>query len=295
MRIALTGATGFIGRNLTRALEARGDELRILTRFPGGRPGHYAWGPTAAPPNTAALEGCEAVIHMAGEPVAQRWTGAAKQRIRDSRVLGTRHLVESLGALAERPRVLVCASAIGYYGSRGDEILTEDSAPGSDFLAESCVAWEAEARAAEQLGVRVARARIGIVLGKGGGALEKMLPPFKAGLGGRLGHGRQWMSWIHVDDLVRLLLWALEQPGVSGAVNATAPNPVINTEFTRDLAAVLRRPALFPVPAMALKLLYGEMSEVLLGSQRVVPAAAQALGFEFRYPLLRGALENLLS
>jgi hypothetical protein len=195
--------------------------------------------------------------------------------------------------LTAKPRVLVCASAIGYYGSRGDETLAEDSAPGSDFLAETCIAWEKEAQAAEALGMRVVRLRIGIVLDRRGGALQRMLPPFRMGAGGKLGSGRQWMSWIHIDDLIGLFRLAMDKP-LQGAINGVAPSPVVNAEFTKTLAAALHRPALFPVPGFGLKLLFGDMAEMLLGSQRVAPRAAEAAGYAWRFPELQPALADLL-
>jgi uncharacterized protein (TIGR01777 family) len=225
--------------------------------------------------------------------VGQRWTVEAKQRIRESRVVGTRKLVEALATLPRRPEALICASAIGYYGSRGDEILTESSAPGSGFLPEVCVAWEREAQAAEALGIRVVRVRTGVVLAAGGGALARMLPPFRMGVGGRLGSGRQWMSWIHLEDMAALFRFAVESQ-VRGALNGVAPHAVTNSEFTRELAHALGRPAVFPVPEFALRLLFGEMAEVLLASQRVAPGAAQAAGFRFRFPQLAPALAGLL-
>ena len=245
-----------------------------------------------APP-AESLREADAVIHLAGEPLAQRWTAEAKRRIRESRVAGTRNLVEALAALPRRPEALICASAIGYYGSRGDEVLTESSAPGSGFLPEVCVAWEREAQAAEAFGMRVVRVRTGLVLDAGGGALVRMLPPFRMGVGGRLGSGRQWMSWIHLEDLAALFQFAVESQ-VRGPLNAVAPNPVTNSDFTRELARALRRPAVFPVPGFALRLLFGEMADVLLASQRVAPGAAEAAGFRFRFPQLAPALEGLL-
>jgi uncharacterized protein (TIGR01777 family) len=233
------------------------------------------------------------VIHLAGENVAQRWTAEARRRIRDSRVESTRNLVRALAKLERKPGVLVCASAVGYYGSRGDETLTEASAPGAGFLPDVCVAWEREAQAAEALGIRVVRMRTGVALDPRGGALKKLLPVFRMGAGGRLGDGRQWMPWIHLDDLAALFVFVLENP-VAGPVNAVAPQPVSNADFTRELALALHRPALLPVPALALRLLLGEMSEVLLASQRVVPQAAEAAGFRFRFPELGGALRDLL-
>jgi hypothetical protein len=251
----------------------------------------------SAIPRGAALPTCDAIVNLAGEPIAQRWTEAVKKRIYDSRVEGTRRLISAISMQAQRPSVLVCASAVGIYGSRGDEILTEKSAPGSGFLPHVVVDWEASARTAEALGIRVISLRFGVVLGHGG-ALAKLLTPFRLGAGGRLGSGRQWMSWIHIDDVVSLILLALENATgapLQGAVNATSPQPVTNAEFTRILAAALHRPAFFPVPAFALKLAFGEMSQALLDSQRALPAAAQAAGFHFQYPDLPAAVENILA
>jgi uncharacterized protein (TIGR01777 family) len=277
MNIAISGASGFIGRHLLKILAAAGHSPRALSRH--------------AP--AESLREADVVIHLAGEPVAQRWTSAAKQRIRDSRVAGTHNLVETMATLPRRPEALICASAIGYYGSRGDEVLTESSAPGSGFLPEVCVAWEREAQAAEAFGIRVVRMRTGVVLAAGGGALQRMLPPFRMGVGGRLGTGRQWMSWIHLEDLGALFQFAVESR-VRGPLNAVAPISVSNSEFTRELAHALRRPALFPVPEFVLGLLFGEMADVLLDSQRVVPGAAEAAGFRFRFPQLAPALAGLL-
>jgi uncharacterized protein (TIGR01777 family) len=228
-------------------------------------------------------------VNLAGEPVAQRWTAAARERISNSRIQGTRSLVAALRK--HPPQVLVSASAVGYYGSRGDEILTEDSAPSSDFLGQLAFGWEQEAHAAEQFGVRVVAPRIGVVLGRGG-ALAQMLLPFRLGVGGRLGTGKQWMSWIALDDLVSLIEFAIEDAALTGPVNAVAPNPVTNAIFTRALAAALHRPAIFPVPAFALKILFGEMSQILLGGQRVIPQKALRAGFPFRYAELGEALRQ---
>ena len=277
MIIAVTGSSGFIGRRLTERLRAEGHTVREIS---------LRRGPVIVPV-------CHAVVHLAGEPVAQRWTRSARDRIRNSRVEGTKSLVK---ALSERPPpVLISASAIGYYGSRGDEILTETSKPGGDFLAQVVIGWEREARSAEQFGVRVVPLRFGVVLGRGGGALKKILLPFRLGLGGRLGSGRQWMSWIHLDDLIALIGFAIESAQCTGAMNAVAPHPVTNDEFTHDLARALHRPAVFPVPEFGLKLLYGEMSQVILGSQRVTPEAALQAGFEFRFPELGPALRQIVA
>ena len=271
MNISITGASGFIGRHLVKSLAQAGHSPRALSRH--------------APP-AESLREADAVIHLAGEPVAQRWTAEAKRRIRESRVEGTRNLVAALAALPRRPEALICASAIGYYGSRGDEILTESSAPGSGFLPEVCVAWEREAQAAEAFGMRVVRVRTGLVLDAGGGALVRMLPPFRMGLGGRLGSGRQWMSWIHLEDLAALFQFAVERQ-VRGPLNAVAPYPVTNSDFTRELARTLGRPAVFPVPGFALRLLFGEMADVLLdepagcarrGRGRRIPVSLSAVG-----------------
>ncbi|MGP8244459.1 MAG: TIGR01777 family oxidoreductase [Bryobacteraceae bacterium] len=297
MHIAITGASGLIGRRLVETLLAQGHSLLLLGRKPAQeRPGvsSSVWDPESGLPPADKLRETDAVIHLAGEPVAQRWTAAAKRRIRDSRIVGTRRLVEGLAGLERRPRTLIAASAVCYYGSRGDEILDESARPGSGYLAEVCVGWEREAAAAEELGIRVARIRIGLVLDVGGGALGRMLPAFRLGLGGRLGGGRQWLSWIHVEDLADLFRYVLEN-SLAGAWNGVAPHPVINADFTRVLGQVLRLPAVLPVPEAALRLLFGEMSEILLASQRAVPGAAQSAGFRFRYPELAPALRNLLA
>jgi uncharacterized protein (TIGR01777 family) len=252
-----------------------------------------AWDPTRGQPPAESLRDADAVVHLAGEKVAQRWSADVKNRIRESRVAGTRSLVQALAALPKRPAALVCGSAVGYYGSRGDETLAEDSAPGHDFLAEVCVAWEKEAQAAEAFGMRVVRMRTGVVLDPRGGALERMLPPFKMGAGGKLGDGRQWMSWIHIDDLVGLFRLAIERP-VQGAINGVAPSPVTNADFTKALGATLHRPVVAPMPAFGLKLMFGEMAEVLLASQRAVPRAAESAGYSFRFRELQPALADLL-
>ncbi len=299
MKVLVTGGSGFIGRALCETLAARGDRIVALLRRPAAA-GHLPpgveriqWDASSAPP-PRAFDGVDTVVHLAGESVAQRWTAERKRRLRASRVDGTRNLVTALAALERRPRVLVSASAIGIYGDRGEETVSEESAPGHDFLADVCVAWEEEARQAEALGLRVTLLRIGVVLGEGGGALARMLVPFKLGLGGPIGSGRQWMSWVHRDDVVGCVLHALDQPAATGALNVTAPEPVRNLEFTRTLGAVLRRPTLFPVPGFALRLGFGEMAGVLLGGQRVLPARTTASGYSFRFPALAPALRDIL-
>jgi len=296
MNVTITGATGFVGRRLVGALLDQGHSLHVLGRrrdpsFPAEIK-FFEWNADSEP-SAESLANVDALIHLAGEPVAKRWTREAKVRIRASRVDGTRHLVNALHKQQHRPQVLVSASAIGIYGSRGDEILTETSAPGQGFLSDVASEWENAAMRAETLGIRVVLLRIGVVLGKGG-ALAKMLPPFRFGLGGRICSGRQWMSWIHIDDAAGLIRFSMENSNVRGAVNATAPNPVTNSEFTRELGRALHRPALLAVPAFALKLLFGEMAEVILGSQRVIPKTAQEAGFRFEFPGLRLALANIL-
>jgi len=299
MNVTVTGATGFIGQRLVQALLEDGHGVHALGRKRSGSLPQAVrfseWGSTHAEPPHKSLASADAVVHLVGETVAQRWTPEVKQRIRSSRVDGTGNLVGALSKQSHRPQVLVCASAIGYYGSRGDEVLTETSNPGSDFLAQVVADWEQAGEKAEALGIRVVPLRFGMVLGKDGGALAKMLLPFRLGLGGRLASGHQWMSWIHVEDVIGLIRFALEKSAIRGPLNATAPNPVTNAEFTQELAAALHRPAVFPVPRFALKLLFGEMAEVILGSQRVVPKAAQSAGFRFHYPELPEALAHLLS
>jgi uncharacterized protein (TIGR01777 family) len=297
VNIAITGASGLIGRRILSLLGRRGHALRVLSRranvivSPGVE--RSLWDPRGGEPLEAALRDADAVIHLAGENVAQRWTAPVKRRILESRVTGTRALVRAMASLPRPPATLICASAVGYYGSRGDEALTEAAAPGEGFLAEVCVAWEREALAAQALGVRVVRMRVGVALDPRGGALGRILLPFRWGLGGPLGDGRQWMPWIHVEDLAELFRFAVETP-VEGAVNAVSPNPVENSVFTRELGHTLRRPALLPVPKFALRALFGEMAEVLLASQRVIPQAAVSAGFQFRFPNLGPALADLL-
>ncbi len=315
MRVTVTGATGLIGPRLVAALRARGHEVTALSRDPDRarkqledrrRPPAWTdtppgalraarWDLLSEPAPADALGGRDAVVHLAGENVAQRWTASAKRAILDSRVTGTKHLVQGLAALdRDRPRVLVSASAIGYYGPRGDEPIDEETRGGADFLARVCNAWEAEARAAEELQMRVAMVRTGVVLDPDGGALAKMLPPFKLGVGGPVAGGRQYISWIHADDLVGIMLAAVDGEQWRGPINATAPEPQRNSDFSKALGRALHRPSLLPVPGAALRLMYGEMAEIVTGGARVLPAKALVLGYEFRYPKLDSALRAAL-
>jgi uncharacterized protein (TIGR01777 family) len=295
MKLIVTGGTGFIGRSLCQALAATGHELVVLTRNPRSstspRLRYVGWQPGSAGAWVRGVDGADGIAHLAGESlVARRWTAEQKARILTSRVGTTNALVEAISKAQHKPAVLVSASAIGYYGPHGDEILSEEAPPGSDFLATLCQQWERAAQAAQGFGVRVVRLRIGLVLARDGGALAKMLPPFRWGLGGPLGSGRQWVSWIHRDDLINLFRWALEDSRVAGILNATAPNPVTMREFAKTLGRVLHRPAMAPVPAFVLRLMFGEMAQMLLTGQRVVPDAATRLGYQFTYPRLVEAL-----
>ena len=287
-RIAITGASGFVGAALVPFLTTGGHEVRGIGRGAGA---DIRWDPTRGTLDATRLEGVDAVIHLAGENVGARWTAARRRAIVESRVRGTRLLAEACARCTVKPEVLVSASAIGIYGVRGDEWLDESSALGDDFLAEVGQAWEAATAPARDAGIRVVHLRIGIVLNPAGGALGKMLLPFQLGVGGRLGSGRQWMSWISREDLVGAIHHALQTPSLQGPVNAVAPAPVTNAEFTRVLARVLRRPAIAPVPAVALRALFGEMAQgTVLASQRVRPAALEASGFRFQHPTLEEAL-----
>jgi uncharacterized protein (TIGR01777 family) len=303
VRVTVTGASGLIGSALVAELRRHATEVTILSRDPSRMPetpGVEAvrWDPLSEPAPVEALSGADAVVHLAGENVAQRWTERAKRAIRESRVTGTRNLLAGLQAatdLGQGPRVLISGSAIGYYGAHGEEPLDEDAPPGGDFLAETCVAWEAEAQKAEALGMRVVRVRTGVVLNREGGALKKMLPPFQLGVGGPVAGGKQYTSWIHRDDLVGMIVAALDDERWSGPINGTAPTPVTNRELSHALGHALHRPSLLPVPGIALRLLYGEMAEIVTTGARVVPAKALVLGYDFRHPELDEALRSVLA
>jgi len=300
MRVAVTGATGLIGTRLVRALQARGDEVTVLSRDALrarealGDVDAHAWTPLDGPAPAAALGGRDGVVHLAGEPVAQRWTDAARRRIHDTRERGTRNLVEGLGAADPRPRVLVSASGVDYYGPGGDQPLTEESPPGDDFLAEVCVAWEREAQAASELGLRVVNVRTAVVLDASGGALGKMLPFFRLGIGGPVAGGRQYMPWIHADDIVGIYLAALDDESWSGPVNAGVADPPTNRAFSRALGRALHRPAFAPIPALAVRLLYGDMAAIVTDGQRIVPTRVLEHGYVFRHTELEEALSDAL-
>jgi uncharacterized protein (TIGR01777 family) len=294
MKIAVTGAAGFLGRALTTALRERGDTVLAAARKDGA--GELRWDPREGFSPKDALSGIDAVVHLAGDNVAEgRWNDARKRSILESRELGTRAVVDAIAAASPRPRVLVSASGVGYYGDRGDDELDETAPAGDDFLAKVCVAWEREAMRAGELGVRVVCMRTGIVLGQGGGPLAKMLPIFKLGLGGRMGSGRQWMPWVHLRDAIAAMLFAIDRADLSGPVNLAAPAPARNAAFAKALARALHRPALAPAPAFALRLVLGEMADVaLLAGQRARPQRLQAAGFAFAFTDLDAALENLV-
>jgi uncharacterized protein len=302
VRVLVTGATGLIGSTLADALLARGDEVVGLTRDPARARSTnptiswHAWNPALERPPADALGGVDGVINVVGESIDQRWTKEAKQRIRDSRVQATHNLVQAIAGTQPRPKVLVSQSAVGYYGDRGDAIVDEDTEPGSSFDARLCVDWEAQAREAEQAGVRVVVVRSAPVLDKRGGLLKRLLLPFRLGLGGPIAGGDQYLPWIHIDDEVGVLLWALDDERVAGTINAAATEQVTSREFARTLGRVLNRPALIPVPKLALSLIRGgELADTLSGGQRVAPRRALDLGFEFRYPELEPALRAALA
>ncbi|MEA2348397.1 MAG: uncharacterized protein QOG62_2184 [Thermoleophilaceae bacterium] len=301
MRIVVTGATGTIGPALVKELEARGDEVVALVRDPAkGRRllgvESVAWThPKLEVAPREAIEGADAVVNLLGEPVAQRWTEEAKHEIHSSRVLGTRNLVEGIALADRRPKVLVSGSATGWYGARGDEKVDETTPAARDYLAQVTVDWEHEARRAEDLGLRVVLTRTGVVLSPDGGALAKMLPPFKLGVGGPVAGGKQYMPWIHVDDVVGAILFSIDNDEASGPINLSAPTPVTNAEFSKALGRVLKRPAFAPVPAFAIKALYGEMSEIVTTGARAVPRRLEELGYTFRQPELEAALRAALN
>jgi uncharacterized protein len=318
MKVAVTGASGLIGTALVTELTHGGESVTVLTRDPGrararlSPPARRAgsrsrtgmapalelvrWEPLREPAPAHALAGCDAIVHLAGEPIAKRWSEPAKRAIRESRVVGTRNLIEGLRALDadDLPQALVSSSGVNYYGPHGSEPIDEEAPPGSDFLAQVCVEWETEARAAEQLGLRTVQMRTGVVLDRGGGALAKMLPPFRLGIGGPVAGGRQYMAWIHRDDVIGMMLAALMDDRWSGPINATAPTPVTNRELSRALGRALGRPALLPVPGLALRALYGEMAQLVIAGVRAVPARALVLGYEFAHPELDEALRAAL-
>jgi uncharacterized protein (TIGR01777 family) len=300
VRVTVTGASGLIGTALVAELREHGAEITVLSRDPSRAreiPGVEAvrWDPLSEPAPAEALTGADAVVHLAGENVAQRWTERAKRAILESRVTGTRNLLAGLEAIEPRPRTLISGSAIGYYGAHGEEPLDEDAPAGNDFLAETCVAWEAEAERASALGMRVVRVRTGVVLNREGGALKKMLLPFRLGIGGPVAGGSQYMSWIHLEDLLGMIRTALADERWSGPINGTAPEPVTNRDFSHALGHALHRPSLLPVPGIALQLLYGEMSEIVTTGARVMPAKPLVLGYRFRHPELLQALRSALS
>jgi hypothetical protein len=323
VRVTVTGASGLVGPALVAALRAHDAQVTVLSRDPERAKAKLAgtapaplpgvpeppalqairWDPLAEAAPLEALSGREGVVHLAGEPIAQRWSTQAKRAIRESRVQGTRNLVQGLRALdsaaegapaGPRPRVLVSGSAVGWYGPHGEEPLDEEAPAGGDFLAQVCVAWEAEAQAAGELGMRVVHVRTGVVLDRGGGALAKMLPPFRLGIGGPVAGGKQFISWIHPQDLVGMIVAALRREEWQGPINATAPAPVSNREFAQVLGRVLRRPALLPVPGLALRVAYGEMAEIVTSGARVLPAKPLMYGYRFRHPELGDALRSAL-
>lgn len=305
MKVAVTGATGFVGHRLVERLQAEGHQVVVFSRdvnravkvfpktaFPGVE--IVAYTPTVAGDWQQAIAGCDGVVNLAGEPISERWTAAHKQAILESRKLGTQRIVEAIAEANPKPQVLVNASAIGYYGTSETATFDETSNPGQDFLAEVCQVWEREAQKVEALGVRLVILRLGIVLGMGG-AIAKMLPPFKLFAGGPIGSGQQWFSWIHRDDLVSLILQALTQPSMAGTYNATAPNPVRMVEFCNTLGQVMNRPSWLPVPAFAIEALLGDGAIVVLEGQEVLPKRTQETGFQYQYPTVKQALEEVLT
>src|SRR5688572_21434329 len=296
MKILIGGASGLVGTALIKALEPEGHEISRLVRYAPRDSSEIEWSPDRYSIALARIEGFDAVVNLAGESIAEgRWTDDKKRRIRESRVKGTKLLGDALANLTVPPKTFICASATGYYGNRGDELLTETSAPGDDFLSEVCVEWEKATAHATARGIRVVNTRFGVILDKEGGALAKMLPPFRMGVGGRIGDGKQWMSWIALDDVVGALKFALTNESIQGPVNFVAPNPVRNTEFTKALGSVLSRTTIFPIPAFALRLMFGEMADaLLLSGAKVKPAVLEQSAYPFKYPILIGALRHVL-
>jgi len=297
MKILITGSHGLVGSALADSLRREGQEVLTLVRATPKNVSEIEWHPNHGSVTPAALEGIDTVVHLAGESIAEgRWSDEKKRRIRDSRVKGTTLLSEALARLGRPPKTFICASAIGYYGNRGDELLTESSSAGNDFLADVCVEWERATQPAREKGIRVVNTRFGIILSKRGGALAKMLTPFRMGVGGRVGSGKQWMSWIALDDVIVGIRFALERDTLAGPINFVAPNPVRNAEFTKALGKALSRPTIFPIPEFGVRLAFGEMADaLLLSSARVKPEKLEASGFQFRYNSLASALKDLLS
>ena len=293
-KVLVSGSSGLIGRAVVSSLQASGQQVTRLVRGSATKPEEISWDP-ARPVVPETVSGFDAVIHLAGETIMGRWTESKKSRIRESRVLGTRNLAEALAKAQQPPRIIISGSAIGYYGDRGEEVLRENSAPGKGFLPDVCQEWEAATEPATKAGIRTVQLRTGVVLSKDGGALRKMLPAFRMGVGGRIGSGRQWMSWIGVRDIAGAILHILASEDLQGPVNAVSPMAVTNLEFTKTLAAMLFRPAIFPVPALAARLAFGQMAdELLLASQRVEPAKLSAQGYTFQLPHLSQALAAVL-
>lgn len=297
MKILISGSHGLVGSALIKSLEQDGGHeiFRLVRHYPESS-SEIEWSPDRYSIALARIEGFDAVVHLAGESIAEgRWSDEKKKRIRESRVKGTRLLGDALANLAAPPKTMISASAIGYYGNRGDEVLTESSAPGKDFLSDVCVEWEKATALATEKGIRVVNTRFGIILDAKGGALAKMLPPFRMGIGGRIGSGKQWMSWIALDDVVGGIKFALTNATLSGPVNFVAPNPVTNSEFTKTLGKALSRPTIFPIPAFGLRLVFGEMADaLLLSGQRVEPALLAKVGYHFNYTSLDSALRHVL-
>jgi uncharacterized protein (TIGR01777 family) len=299
MKILITGATGFVGSVIVQELLASGDEVVVLTRSMsnaaltlGSRVKYFYWGDYRTAPPAEAFAGVDGVINLMGETISKRWDAKAKKEIYDSRIVATRSLVEGMRGLAQKPKAFVSASAIGFYGNRGAEELDESSAAGSDFLAKVCKDWEKEANQARDLGIRLAIIRIGVVLGRKGGALAKMLPIFRMGVGGKVGSGKQYMSWIHVKDLAGMFIEAVKNPLVDGVLNGTAEAPATNAEFTKVLGRAIGRPTLFPAPAAAMKLMFGEMSTLILDGQKVLPKQFLKRRYHYKYPTLEKALRE---